>query len=173
MDWEMPEMTGPEVVKAFRSRGMHTPILMLTGKGTLDDKETGFGAGADDYLTKPFALKELILRIDALLRRPPQVISAILQAGELSLDSKARVLKVGERTVHLEPMEFSLLELFVKYPNEAFTYDALLNRVWSSDSDASEDTVRTCVKKLRRKISEDPNNSPIETVHRVGYRFRL
>jgi DNA-binding response OmpR family regulator len=98
---------------------------------------------------------------------------AVLQAGALFLDTKAKVARMGERAIHLEPKEFGLLEFFVRYPNEAFTYDALLNRVWSSDSDASEDTIRTCVKKLRRKISEDPDNSPIETVHRVGYRFRL
>lgn len=169
LDWNLPVMSGKEVCQNYRSRGGSTPILMLTSRSTVEDKEEGLDAGADDYLTKPFHAKELGARVRALLRRPQSVSAKTLQAGELELDPKTvRVLKSGKE-IHLLPKEFSLLELFMRYPNQVFSAEALLDRVWASDSAASLDTVRTYIKTLRKKIDTEGSASMIRTVHGVGY----
>lgn len=169
LDWNLPAMSGKEVCQHYRSKGGSTPILMLTSRSTVEDKEEGLDAGADDYLTKPFHAKELAARVRALLRRPQSVSAKTLQAGELELDPKTvRVSKSGKE-IHLLPKEFSLLELFMRYPNQVFSAEALLDRVWASDSAASLDTVRTYIKTLRKKIDTEGSASMIRTVHGVGY----
>jgi DNA-binding response OmpR family regulator len=167
----LPGMTGTAILKDFRSRGGASPVLMLTAKSSIEEKETGLDAGADDYLTKPFDARELLARIRALLRRPQAVSAAKeMHVGNLALDAKsARVYKDGQE-LKLLPKEFSLLELFMRYPDQVFSSEALLERVWSADSAASFDTVRTYIKTLRKKI-DDPgaDSSLIRTVHGVGY----
>jgi DNA-binding response OmpR family regulator len=169
LDWMLPGLSGMEVCRDFRGKGGSTPILMLTSKSTPEEKETGLDAGADDYLTKPFNAKELAARIRALLRRPQVVSAKTLTVGTVTLDPKTvKVYKNGEE-IHLLPKEFSLLELFMRYPNQVFSGDALLERVWAAESSASLDTVRTYIKTLRKKIDTDGNTSLIRTVHGVGY----
>ncbi len=172
LDWELPKMSGIEVCKEFRGRGGATPILMLTGKGTVTEKEAGLDAGADDYLTKPFHLKELSARIRALMRRPvASYTGSTLKIGLLELDpSTRRVTRSGEELTLL-PKEYALLEFFMRHPNEVFSPDALLNRVWNSESDASTDTIYTYIKMLRKKITPEAPASMIKTVHGVGYRL--
>ncbi|MBX9687157.1 MAG: response regulator transcription factor [Candidatus Obscuribacterales bacterium] len=169
LDWELPEISGPEICKEYRSSGGATPILMLTGKKELDDKEEGLDAGADDYLTKPFALKELGARLRALLRRPAVVVQNELIAGDITLRPGSRqAFKAGEE-LNLQPKELALLEFFMRHPNQPFSSEALLERVWVSDSDAAPDTVRIQIMRLRNKIDDDGKESMIRTVHRVGY----
>src|SRR6516162_4027150 len=169
LDWMLPGVSGMEVCKEFRGKGGATPILILTSKSSPEEKETGLDAGADDYLTKPFNAKELAARIRALLRRPQIVSAKTLTVGAVTLDPKTvKVYKNGEE-IHLLPKEFSLLELFMRYPNQVFSGDALLERVWAAESSASLDTVRTYIKTLRKKIDTDVNTSLIRTVHGVGY----
>lgn len=174
LDWKLPCLSGLDICKQYRSDGGGIPIIMLTALDTISNKEIGLDAGADDYLTKPFSVKELAARIRALLRRPLRASSNILTVQSLTLDpSKYRVTKDGAE-LHLLPKEFALLEFLMRHPGEVFSSDALLHRVWHTDSDASSDAVRTCLKRLRKKLDngEGEDNSIIQTVARVGYRLR-
>lgn len=172
LDWDLPKKPGIEVCKDFRGSGGLTPILMLTGKGTINDKELGLDAGADDYLTKPFHLKELSARIRALLRRPVSSFTGTtLKIGTLEIDPSSHQLTIDGREVNLLPKEYAILEFLMRHPNEVFSPDALLNRVWNSESDASTDTVYTYIKTLRKKISPEAPSSIIKTVHGVGYKL--
>lgn len=169
LDWDLPEMSGIEVMKEFRARGGTTPILMLTGKGSIRDKEEGFSYGADDYLTKPFDMKELALRVRALIRRSGGSPGDIVKFREIVLESANHRVFLSGTEVHLQPSEFCLLEFLMRYPNQVFSAEVLLSRVWSSDSDASIDAVSTCIKRLRKKLDVDRQPSIIRTVHGVGY----
>jgi len=171
LDLMLPGLSGMEVCRRFRSAGGTTPILMLTAKTTVEDKEAGLDAGADDYLTKPFHLKELSARVRALLRRPAPVSGNVLNVRSLVLDTSAcRVTKDGHE-LHLLPKEFSLLEFLMRHPNQVFSADALLDRVWASDTSALPDTVRTHIKTLRKKIDDEDSPSFIRTIHGVGYKL--
>ncbi|HEY9869618.1 MAG TPA: response regulator transcription factor [Candidatus Obscuribacterales bacterium] len=169
LDWALPDLAGPDLCRQYRSRGGQTPILMLTGKREVEDKEIGLDAGADDYLTKPFHMKELSARLRALLRRAPAVSATVLTAGDLTLDPKSRKVLLNGQEVSLQPREFALLEFLMRHPNQPFSSEALLDRVWSSESDASPDTVRIHIMRLRNKIDVPGKESMIRTLHRVGY----
>ncbi|PZM85928.1 MAG: DNA-binding response regulator [Candidatus Melainabacteria bacterium] len=169
LDWMLPGRTGTEICKDYRARGGAAPILMLTAKSTIDDRAEGLDSGADDYLTKPFHPKEFTARVRALLRRPQAVMAKTMKAADIELDpSQIKVFKANKE-IHLLPKEFALLELFLRYPTQVFSAEALLDRVWNTDSSASLDTVRTYIKTLRKKIDTDPKDSLIRTVHGVGY----
>ncbi len=171
LDWDLPGMSGLDICKEYRGSGGVTPILMLTGKGGIAEKESGLDAGADDYLTKPFHLKELLARTRALLRRSPQLTDNVLKAGSLTLDPKKyRVVKEGQ-VIFLVPKEFAILEFLMRHPNEVFAPEALLNRIWPSDSEATAEALRTAMKRLRKKV--DPEGQYLRTVHGVGYILEL
>lgn len=166
LDWELPDMTGIDICREMRERGVNTPVLMLTGRTTTKDKITGLDSGADDYLTKPFQLEELSARLRSLLRRQYEPPPALV-VGDLSLDTFGRVVSKGGQDVRLLPKEFDLLEFFMKHPNEVFSAEALVSRVWANDN-VTTDAVTTCIKRLRKKLS---NEDMIRTVHGVGYKF--
>lgn len=171
LDWELPGVSGPEICKHYRSKGGATPVLMLTGKKEVDDRAEGLDAGADDYLTKPFHFKELLARLRALLRRPAAVLDNVLKVGNLTLHSSSRQVFKGDSELNLQPKEYALLEFFMRHPNQPFSSDAILDRVWRSETDAAPDTVRIQIMRLRHKIDEPNSESLIRTVHRVGYMF--
>ncbi len=175
LDWDLPGMSGPSICKAFRDMRGSTPIIMLTGKKAISEKESGLDAGADDYLTKPFDVKELSARIRALLRRPQAMVSTVLQVQDIVLDgAKYRVTKGGEE-VRLLPKDFALLEFFMRYPDQVFSSDALLQRVWQSDSEATSEAIRTAIKRIRQKLDDkdgEESTSIIENIPKVGYRLR-
>ncbi len=171
LDWELPEVSGLEILKQYRGRGGQSPVLMLTGKDDVEDKEQGLDGGADDYLTKPFHMKELGARVRSLLRRPAAVKENVLKAKNITMDPvKYRVHKDGE-VITLVPKEFQLLEFLMRHPNQVFTSEALLNRVWPSASDSTAEALRTTMKRLRKKIDE--GGEIIKTVHGVGYILEL
>ncbi len=176
LDWDLPEKSGLDILREFRSRGGKSRVIMLTAKNHLSDKELGLDLGADDYLTKPFALKELAARIRAILRRPAEVINDVLVAGDIQIDlGKHRLTKNGV-DIHLQPRDFSLLEFLMRYPNQIFSADVLLSRVWSSDSEASPDALRTSIKRIRKALDEqgnDESKSIIKNIPRVGYTLRI
>lgn len=173
LDWSLPKMTGLDVLQEFRGFGGNTPVIMLTGKDSISDKELGFDTGADDYLTKPFHGKELTARIKALLRRPANLVSDVLKVGDIVLErADFRVTRNGQE-VRLLPKEFALLEFLMRYPNKVFSAEALLERVWVSESEATVDAVTSCIKRLRKKLEVDGAKSPISTVHGVGYKLVL
>lgn len=166
LDWELPDMQGVDICKGLRDKGVLTPVLMLTGRTTTKDKITGLDAGADDYLTKPFQLEELSARIRSLLRRQYEPPPAIV-VGDLKLDTFGRVVSKGGKDVRLLPREFDLLEFFMKHPNEVFSAEALVSRVWEKGG-VTTDAVTTCIKRLRQKLDDD---EVITTVHGVGYKL--
>jgi len=171
LDWGLPNLSGLELCKRFRDSGGNTPVLMLTGKRSMEEKESGFDVGADDYPTKPFNMRELNARVRALIRRSGRRISGkVLKVGDVELDpSNFRVTRSG-REVRLIPKEFALLELMMRNPGQLFSADALFNRVWTADENASPDIVRTHIKNLRKKLEAGSQDRIIHTIHGVGYR---
>ncbi len=130
LDWQMPKVSGVEVCTQFRQSGGTTPILILTAREKIDDKEAGFASGADDYQTKPFSPRELRARINALLRRGATMVGSCLQLGAVEIDLKnKRVTKSGE-DVSLRPIEFAMLEFFLRHPSEVISPEQLLQSVW-------------------------------------------
>lgn len=174
LDWDLPHVAGIEILKEFRSSGGQTPVIMLTGKSEIDDKERGLVSGADDYLTKPFAIRELGARVKALLRRPASLLNSNLTCGPLQLDPAKHRVTVSGQEVHLLPRDFALLEFLMRHKDEVFSAEALISRVWSSDSEASPEGLRTAIKRIRKKIDTggDESASMIENIPKIGYRLR-
>jgi DNA-binding response OmpR family regulator len=169
MDWMMPKVSGIEVSRTFRAEGGKTPILMLTAKTTIEDKEVGLDNGVDDYLTKPFDQRELAARVRALLRRPDTVVPNVMSAGNVVMDTVACKVTVGGAEIHLRPKEFTLLEFLLRHQNQAFSTEALLQRVWLDDSAATPDNLKTHIKMLRQKLDTNRGQSLIKTVRGRGY----
>lgn len=171
LDWDLPEMSGIDLLREYRGLGGTAPVIFLTGKAEITDKEIGLDNGADDYLTKPFHMKELALRVRALLRRPRAFVSEMLQVRDIELYPRDhRLLKNGVE-IKVYPKEFALLEFFMRHPNQIFSADALLDHVWRSDSTASIDTVRQSLTRLRQSLDEDKKNPLIKTIYGVGYKL--
>jgi DNA-binding response OmpR family regulator len=171
LDVQLPGMSGIEILKAYRAAGAETPVLMLTGKDTISDLELGLGSGADDYLTKPFQMRELSARIRALMRRRGKFLGDILKACNIELHPATFEVTKSGAAVSLLPKEFALLEFFMRHPNEIFSAEALLNRVWPTDSESTVDALTTCIKRLRKKLDEDDQPSIIKTIHGRGYKL--
>lgn len=171
LDWMLPDVTGVDICKQYRQKGGVAPILMLTAKGTAEDKVVGLDAGADDYLTKPFNPPELSARIRALLRRPVSLAGKAFVVKDLMLDTVTRRVTRAEQTVELTAKEFSLLELLMRHPNQSFTVESILDRLWHADDNASMETVRTHIKTLRRKIGDSEENPIIRSRRGLGYKI--
>jgi DNA-binding response OmpR family regulator len=170
LDLMLPGMSGMEVCQHFRQKSGQTPILMLTAKDGVEDKAAGLDAGADDYLTKPFHLKELAARVRALLRRGLSRPGNTLRIRDIEIDaSECRVTKNGQ-IVHLLPKEFRLFEFLVRHPNHVFSAEDLLASVWESDTSALLDTVRGHITRLRKKLDTQNEPSIISTVYGMGYK---
>ncbi|HEY9757285.1 MAG TPA: response regulator transcription factor [Oculatellaceae cyanobacterium] len=172
LDWQTPNLSGIEVCRRYRARGGKSPVIMLTAKMSEVDKETGLDAGADDYLTKPYSLKELLARIRAHLRRSSNYQGQVLSARGIAMDLKSLIVTKDGAEVSLLPKEFALLEFFMRNPDQVFSSEALMARVWDSESESSTNALRTTMRRLRQKLGEDSDESVIENVHGVGYRFR-
>jgi DNA-binding response OmpR family regulator len=179
LDVMLPGLDGVSVCRAIRNAGpnIDTPILMLTAREGESDKVLGLESGADDYLTKPFGVRELMARIGALMRRHQRRSSeaappAVLQAGDLSLDRARRTAAVRGERVELTKQEFDLLYLLASRPGAVFTRAALLEDVWSDDTYVTDRTVDTVISRLRRKIERDPQDPEmLLTAWGVGYKF--
>ncbi|HEY9784643.1 MAG TPA: response regulator transcription factor [Candidatus Obscuribacterales bacterium] len=172
LDLMLPDLSGLDVCRKYRDAGGKTLILMLTGKQTVSDRETGLDAGADDYLTKPFDVRELSARVRALLRRNPGLLASdTIKIGELELDAKARTVLKSGKQLDLAPKEFLLLEFLMRNPNQVFSTEALFDRVWKTDSNSSLDTVRVYVSRVRNKIGEEIDSPRLETLHGIGYKL--
>lgn len=173
LDWAMPGKSGIELCKDLRNKRVKTPIIMLTGNTAIEQREQGLDTGADDYLTKPFNLRELSARVRAILRRATDQVSNTLEHAAMSLDTQARQCHINGKEVTLQPKEFAVLEFLMRHKPEVFSNNALIERVWKADTSATEDAIRTCVMRLRKKLADaDPGTEWIETVPRVGYRFK-
>lgn len=171
LDWNVPRLTGVQLLRQHRAEGGTTPALLLTANSEIKDKEIGYTAGVDDYLTKPFNLQELSFRLDALLRRPRERIEKQVKVGDITLDRDSfAVCRAGE-SIQLARKEFELLEFFMRNPGRVFSADALLQRVWVSNPDVSAPSISTTIKRIRKKMDKPGEPSVIETVFGVGFRL--
>ncbi len=172
LDIMLPEINGYEVCRLIRKENLNMPIIMLTAKGEESDIILGLNLGADDYVTKPFSIKELLARAEAFLRRSRQTEQDIYEFGDCRLDIPARKLTRKGDEIKLSPKEFSLLEYFVKKPGRALTRDEILNMVWGYDSFIGSRSIDRFVTTLRNKIEPDPHNPTfIHTIREIGYKF--
>ena len=172
LDIDLPSMNGFDICREFRSYGGAIPVLMLTGKTDILDKAAGFDSGADDYLTKPFDSRELLMRVRALMRRPRTFSGDVLELRDLVLDRRTKTIQRGGNKIEITAKEFELLEFLMKRPEQYFTVDALLNEVWTSDSDVSEFACRQLVSRLRKKIELEGEPPLIVTSKGLGYKFQ-
>lgn len=173
LDLLMPRMDGIATCRALRAAGNDVPILVLTARDAVSDRVTGLDAGADDYLTKPFALEELLARLRALLRRstPPQD-ETVLRYADLTLDPVTREVHRGARDITLTRTEFSLLELFLRHPRQVLERQQILEDVWGFDFPTSANSLEVYVGYLRRKTEAGDEARLIHTVRGVGYVLR-
>lgn len=171
LDWELPGLSGMQILNNYRQKGGKNPIIFVTARGSIEDKTEGFNTGADDYLAKPFEMKELALRVQALLRRPREREGEKLNYGEIVLEPrKGRVVKAG-REVRLQPRELALLEFFIKNQDHVFSSSQLIDRVWEFETEATDISVRSCIARIRRKLEIDDSELFIENMRGLGYRL--
>jgi DNA-binding response OmpR family regulator len=172
LDLMLPQKDGLEVLSDLRAREIHAPVMLLTARDSIESKVQGLEIGADDYLTKPFDLRELVARIRALLRRTREAPSAILTADDLTLDPAGRIVKRGNREIRLTAREFSLLEYFMRRKNRVMTRAQIMEYVWPGGFDGSSNIVDVYVNYLRAKIDQGDERKLIQTVWGVGYVLR-
>ncbi|MHB0875219.1 MAG: response regulator transcription factor [Anaerolineae bacterium] len=177
LDLMLPGMDGRDVCRVLRAEGSRLPIIMLTARSAEDDKLTGLGLGADDYVTKPFSPRELLARVRAVLRRHEEARSqgmGEMHCGNLSVNTISHQVHIGGNPVNLTPIEFRLLTTLMEWPGKAFTRAELLDRVFGFDYEGLDRTVDVHVMNLRRKIEPSPDHlAYVETVFGVGYRFTV
>jgi DNA-binding response OmpR family regulator len=168
LDISLPGLSGHDVLTRIRARRPELPVLMLTARDDLDNKVRALDAGADDYLTKPFAFEELLARIRALTRRSDQATATLLEVGDVRLDLLGRRVWRGDRSIELSNREFTLLEYLLRHPGQVLSRTQILFAVWEYDADPSSNVVDVYIRYLRRKLG-DP--SRISTVRGAGYRY--
>ncbi len=177
LDLGLPVLDGREICRRLRRAeridGEPPPrILMVTARDAVDDRIAGLDDGADDYLVKPFSLREVAARIRALMRRDPSASSSVLEVGELELDTVRHEARRSGRTLSLTPKEFALLRHLMAHPGEVISEGKLLTHVWDENANPYSKTVRVTIMNLRRKLDQAGGDQPIETVVGVGYRLR-
>ena len=174
LDWDLPGISGQEVCSRFRAMGGQTAIMFLTGRSHIDDKQFGFNSGADDYLCKPFDLRELSLRCKALLRRQREPVVLQDSARKIFLRPEERTITLGKTSVSLTKLECAVLQFLMSNPTRSYSALELFKNVWPSDSDSSEDAVRVLIKSLRSKLrrtNEECATSVLPVLPGQGYIF--
>lgn len=173
IDWMLPIKSGVDVCKSVRVDGATVPIILLTAKNTTNEKIQGLDAGADDYLTKPFAFGELLARVRALLRRPEATLTPTLTIGDVAFDTSTRRTTRNGQEITLSVRESAILELFLRRPNHVFTKEQIVAHVWNDDADVLASTVESHVANLRAKLDKPFSGAPvIVTVWGKGYTVR-
>jgi len=169
LDWGLPGVSGIDLCRNFRAEGGESRILILTGKQSIDDKEAGLDAGADDYLTKPFEIRELAARVRSLLRRPEKVVDNVMKCGRLSIDmANQKVFKDGQQ-IQLFPKEYAIFEFLMRNQDQVFSLEAMQERIWPSTSETSPQALRVHIFRLRSKIQAEGEKEIIRTAFRSGY----
>ena len=175
LDWMLPGISGVELCSRLKkdSAYKHIPVIMLTAKAEEDDKIQGLNAGADDYLTKPFSPRELVARINAVLRRVSsnKVVEEILEYEGLVLNEKSHRVTSNQKQVNVGPIEFKLLRFFMSHPERVFSRAQLLDSVWGNDVYVEERTVDVHIRRLRKALESDGHDHMVQTVRGSGYRF--
>ncbi len=171
LDWSMPKMEGIEVLKQLRDRGKTCPVLMLTARSEVDDKVVGLNSGADDYLAKPFAMKELLARVRVLLRRQGTVQTDSFTIADLVLDVQKHTVSRGGESIIVSPREFALLEYLARHTGVALQRQDILTHVWDEQTDILSNTVDVHIGTLRKKIDGGRTKKLIKTITGVGYKI--
>lgn len=174
LDWMLPGKSGLEICQSLRSRGDATPVLFLTAKDTIDDRVQGLDAGADDYIVKPFELRELLARVRALLRRPTTiepVVIARLKVEDLELDLQNQIAYRNGRAIELSEKESQLLAYLMRQPNQLLTHEQISQYLWSDSEKPTSNALVAQIRLLRRKIEAKGETALITTVYGKGYRF--
>lgn len=173
LDWMLPHKSGLEICREVRSHSLATPVLFLTAKDTIDDRVDGLDAGADDYLVKPFELRELLARVRALLRRSSIETSQSdrLKVADLELDVEDRVAYRGGKAIDLSEKEIKLLTFFMQHPDRLLTHEEIYSYLWQAEEQPSSNVLAALVRLLRRKIEVKGETQLIHTVYGKGYRF--
>ena len=172
LDWMLPQLSGIEVCRRLRGRqeSRNVPIIMLTARGEENDRIRGLDTGADDYLTKPFAMTELLARLRAVLRRiRPSLAEDVIQVGDIEMDRAAHRVRRAGVEVHLGPTEYKLLDHLIQHPGRVFSREQLLDAVWGSDVYVEARTVDVHVGRLRKALNIEGVSDPIRTVRSAGY----
>ncbi|PWI55037.1 response regulator transcription factor [Sulfoacidibacillus thermotolerans] len=172
LDVKLPSMDGLTVCQELRKSGIHSAILMLTARDSIDDKVTGLTSGADDYVTKPFSFEELSARIQALFRRPAQYVEQqVLRVHSLELYPQTFEVKKQGVPIELTRKEFSLLELLMRNPNQVLSRELILDRLWGADFEPSANVVDAMIARLRTKLGNGKEKPLIKTIRGVGYKL--
>lgn len=172
LDLMLPALDGLTVCRRLRAQHRNVPVLMLTARDAIDDRVAGLDSGADDYLTKPFAFRELLARIRALLRREAPSKDTVLRAGDLEIDSVSHEVRRRGRPVDLTSKEYAVLEYFARHPNRVLTRAQIAEHVWDYDFVAMSNVVDVYVRNLRRKLDDDREPRLIRTVRGSGYQLK-
>lgn len=172
LDLMLPELDGFQVLRSLRDKGVKTPVLIMTAKESLEDKGIGFELGADDYLTKPFYLEELKMRIQALLKRSGKLVNNHLSFGNVSVDLSTNTTTVAGQQVVLLGKEFELLVYFLQNQNVILPKTQIFDRLWGFDSDTTISVVEVYVSKIRKKLSHSDFENHLHTLRSVGYILR-
>ncbi len=169
LDVMMPKMNGVDVLRRLREEGIKTPVMMLTAKAQKDDRITGFNAGADDYLPKPFEPDELICRVRAMLRRGGGYMPDVLSFGSVSLDTSSGMMTGSGGSVRLSGREFQLMEMFMRSPGVVFSADRIMEKIWGWDSDAEINVVWVHISNLRKKLRSIGSDVSVHASRGLGY----
>ena len=169
LDWMMPKKSGIEVLSMMRSKGISTPVLILTARDAIEDRVAGLDMGADDYLPKPFAASELLARVRAMLRRKEDYRHDVIQFSDIELDRSAMTISCNGKSVSLNNKAFQLMEMLVEHPGAVLSIDQIMERVWGWDSDSEVNVVWVNISTLRKKLTELGAHVKIKAVRGVGY----
>ena len=173
LDIQLPRMDGLRVLQEIRRARVPTPVLLLTVRATIEEKVLGLDAGADDYLTKPFAFQELVARVRALLRRRAEPAPPVLQIADLTLDPARRTVSRGGERIDLTPREFALLDYFMRHPGRVLTRTMIAEHVWDYSFDSTTNVIDVYVNYLRKKIDADREPKLLHTIRGVGYVLKV
>jgi two-component system response regulator PhoP len=173
VDIGLPDLSGIEVIRAWRKQDRRFPVLILTARGRWQDKVEGLEAGADDYLVKPFHVEELLARVNALLRRAAGLAQPVVSCGPIQLDTAAQAVRVDKRALELTAYEYKVLEYLILHAGEVVSKTTLTEHVYDQDFDRDSNVIEVFIGRLRKKLDPDDRFKPIETLRGRGYRFTL
>lgn len=171
LDWELPGKSGLDLCAAARAQGLVSSILFLTARSDINDKVAGLDSGGDDYLTKPFEMREMLARVRALLSRPSTLSRTVISIAGVQLDKENNTVSVNGKPVKLTSQEYSILNLLMTHPSRVYSVDEILDKAWKTDATGSNQAVRSAIMRLRSKIDSAEDSEVIISIKGVGYKF--